>query len=150
MKTLVRYVTCKIDKSIYHITNPLQLDISDDIMNLPIFDEKAINSVYKEKEGDEQNEQEIHQLLLEGEKALSLNDIIRTRQPNLEKFLYQLELKNGDQEEESTTKMFVKFKIKHMKGQRGHQLIHIIDMTDYVRHSELKSNFAYSLFKVKN
>ena len=99
MKTLVRYVTCKIDKSIYHITNPLQLDISDDIMNLPIFDEKAINSVYKEKEGDEQNEQEIHQLLLEGEKALSLNDIIRTRQPNLEKFLYQLELKNGDQEE---------------------------------------------------
>ena len=57
-------------------------------MNLAIFDEKAINSVYKEKEGDEQSEQEMHQLLLEGEKALSLNEIIRTRQPNLEKFLY--------------------------------------------------------------
>ena len=50
MKTFVKYITCEIDKSIYHITNPLQLDISDDIMNLPIFDEKAINSVYKEKD----------------------------------------------------------------------------------------------------
>ena len=47
-------------------------------------------------------------------------------------------------------KQYLRIKVNQIQKVKGHYLIHLIDVTDYVLHSQLKNNFAFNLFKTRN
>ena len=47
-------------------------------------------------------------------------------------------------------KQYLRIKVNQIQKVKGHYLIHLIDVTDYVLHSQQKNNFAFNLFKTRN
>jgi hypothetical protein len=68
---------CKTDSSNYLLQSPLKQNIKDEIMDLKIFNEKIAISEEELKDHISSNDLEtVQKLFKDGEKALSLNEII--------------------------------------------------------------------------
>tara|TARA_B110000285_G_C14793265_1_gene454015 strand:- start:12 stop:221 length:210 start_codon:yes stop_codon:yes gene_type:complete len=68
---------CKTDSSNYLLKSPLKQNIKDEIMDLKIFNEKIAISEEELKDHISSNDLEtVQKLFKDGEKALSLNEII--------------------------------------------------------------------------
>ena len=138
------YFLIEVDLSIYNITSSLKQTTKTDIMNLAIFKERRFNI---EKNQDEQT---VNQLLEDGGKVISLAKIIETRKDKLDDLIFEIVRQGEDRIEEpayneqSEKKQYLKIKVRSIDNGMGqnHQLIQLLDMTSYVMHAQLKSDYA--------
>lgn len=52
--------------------------------------------------------------------------------------------------ETSSLKQYLKIKVSSIQKVKGYKLIQMTDVTDYVLHTQQKSDYAFNLFKTKN
>lgn len=85
-KTIYDYLTCKIDNSIQDLTNSLDKNVKEEIMDLKIFNERIQNEMKEEQVVERLSniDDGSYEILKDGERGLSLKNIIQTRRENLD------------------------------------------------------------------
>lgn len=85
-KTIYDYLTCKIDNSIQDLTNSLDKNVKEEIMDLKIFNERIQNEMKEEQVVEQLSNisNGSYEILKDGERGLSLKNIIQTRRENLD------------------------------------------------------------------
>ena len=85
-KTIYDYLTCKIDNSIQDLTNSLDKNVKEEIMDLKIFNERIQNEIKEEQVVERLSNIDdcSYEILKNGERGLSLKNIIQTRRENLD------------------------------------------------------------------
>ena len=85
-KTIYDYLTCKIDNSIQDLTNSLDKNVKEEIMDLKIFNERIQNEMKEEQVVERLSNisNGSYEILKDGERGLSLKNIIQTRRENLD------------------------------------------------------------------
>ena len=124
-------------------------------MDLKIFDEKIL-SKEEELKNEDLEDQAASQLFKEGEKAMSLNEIIQKRSVLLEHLIFEID-QSGHQDEEgsspieqSTVKQYVQIKVNNIEEDGGQILIQLVDMTEHMLFVEMKNSSQFNQFKNKN
>ena len=82
-----KYLTCQFDKDVFFMNNSLKQNINDELLNIGVFNEKVPT---------EQSNGIAHQILSDGEKALSLDTIIKTRLDKLDSIVFEIELNSAE------------------------------------------------------
>ena len=150
---------CKTDSSNYLLQSPLKQNIKDEIMDLKIFNEKIAISEEELKDHISSNDLEtVQKLFKDGEKALSLNEIIQTRSHNLEKLIFEIDQSSSSLPDEEgfsqvgniSVKQTVQIKMNQIEEDGDQMLIQLVDMTEHMALSELKNNYQFNQFKSKN
>ena len=150
---------CKTDSSNYLLKSPLKQNIKDEIMDLKIFNEKIAISEEELKDHISSNDLEtVQKLFKDGEKALSLNEIIQTRSHNLEKLIFEIDQSSSSLPDEEgfsqvgniSVKQTVQIKMNQIEEDGDQMLIQLVDMTEHMALSELKNNYQFNQFKSKN
>lgn len=150
---------CKTDSSNYLLKSPLKQNIKDEIMDLKIFNEKIAISEEELKDHISSNDLEtVQKLFKDGEKALSLNEIIQTRSHNLEKLIFEIDQSSSSLPDEEgfsqvgniSAKQTVQIKMNQIEEDGDQMLIQLVDMTEHMALSELKNNYQFNQFKSKN
>ena len=85
-KTIYDYLTCKIDNSIQDLTNSLDKNVKEEIMDLKIFNERIQQEITEEQVVKQLSDisDGSYEILKNGERGLSLKKIIQTRRENLD------------------------------------------------------------------
>tara|TARA_B110000285_G_scaffold219562_1_gene270268 strand:+ start:540 stop:815 length:276 start_codon:yes stop_codon:yes gene_type:complete len=85
-KTIYDYLTCKIDNSIQDLTNSLDKNVKEEIMDLKIFNERIQNEMKEEQVVERLSniDDGSYEILKDGERGLSLKNIIQSRRENLD------------------------------------------------------------------
>ena len=85
-KTIYDYLTCKIDNSIQDLSNSLDKNVKEEIMDLKIFNERIQNEIKEEQVVERLSNIDdcSYEILKNGERGLSLKNIIQTRRENLD------------------------------------------------------------------
>ena len=150
---------CKTDSSNYLLKSPLKQNIKDEIMDIKIFNEKIAISEEELKDHISSNDLEtVQKLFKDGEKALSLNEIIQTRSHNLEKLIFEIDQSSSSLPDEEgfsqvgniSVKQTVQIKMNQIEEDGDQMLIQLVDMTEHMALSELKNNYQFNQFKSKN
>ena len=112
-------------------------NIKEEIMELKIFNEKIIKFDLEQKN---QELERAHDLFRDGEKGLSLNQIIKSRSSTLDEVIFELD-QSAEQIENSSIKRFVKINVKQIEEDGDKVLVQLIDMTEHMLLSELQNKF---------
>ena len=85
-KTIYDYLTCKIDNSIQDLTNSLDKNVKEEIMDLKIFNERIQHEMKEEQVVEQLSNisNGSYEILKDGERGLSLKNIIQSRRENLD------------------------------------------------------------------